>query len=55
MITNAELLTRILGKILELPQRIEPISGQNFKYVKLEDVVEILQDEDIDLENNPQT
>lgn len=39
-----KLLMKIFEKVIELPKREEPISGQMFKYVKLEDVVEILQE-----------
>ena len=46
MTTNEKqkLLLDIMERVLDLPKRIEPISGQNFKYVKLEDVIEILQE-----------
>jgi len=34
---------KITDAILTLPRRIEPISGQNFSYVKLDDVLAILE------------
>lgn len=35
--------TELLAEVKKLPRRIEPISGQNFSYVKLDDVLAVLE------------
>ena len=40
-----ELIEQIREKILEIPTRIEQLGGQNYKYVRLEEVLDVLQED----------
>ena len=39
-----ELIEHIREKMLEIPTRIELLGGQNYKYVRLEEVLNVLQE-----------
>jgi hypothetical protein len=38
-----ELIEHIREKVLEIPTRIEPLGGQNYKYIRIEELLDILQ------------
>lgn len=40
-----ELIEQIREKILEIPTRTEQLGGQNYKYVRLEEVLDVLQED----------
>ena len=40
-----ELIEHIREKVLEIPTRTEPLGGQNYKYVRLEEVLDVLQED----------
>ena len=42
--TIMELVSDIKEKVLQIPTRAEPLDGQNYKYVRLEEVLCILQE-----------
>jgi hypothetical protein len=41
---SRELIGHIIEKVREIPTRVEALGGQNYKYVRLEEVVDLLQD-----------
>jgi len=40
-----ELIENIREKVLEIPTRTEQLGGQNYKYVRLEEVLDVLQED----------
>ena len=40
-----ELIEQIREKILEIPTRTEQLGGQNYKYIRLEEVLDVLQED----------
>ena len=39
-----EFIENIRERILEIPTRTEQLGGQNYKYVRLEEVLDVLQE-----------